>query len=66
MSNNNIVSVNPETQQYMPLKSASAFMGLPEHFLREGAKEKRFPHIKIGTKYYLDVPGTRKVLASEN
>lgn len=50
---------------YLPLKAASERIGLPVHYLRKGVKEERFPYQKVGIKYYLNIPGTLRLLEQD-
>lgn len=50
---------------YLPLKEASKRIGLPVYYLRRGVQGKRFPFEMVGNKYYLNVPGTLRVLEQD-
>ena len=50
---------------YLPLTEASKRIGLPVYYLRRGVREKRFPFEMVGKKYYLNIPGTLRVLEQD-
>lgn len=43
-------------QPFQTLKEAAGTTGLSQRFLRDGCKSGTVPHVKSGTKYYVNVP----------
>lgn len=60
-------------QQFVTVKQAVKSTGLSEHFIREGLRNGRIPHLKVGVKYLINLPQfvewlnaeTRRVSVSE-
>lgn len=43
-------------QQFVTVKQAVKSTGLSEHFIREGLRNGRIPHLKVGVKYLINLP----------
>lgn len=43
-------------QQFVTVKQAVKSTGLSEHFIRDGLKNGRIPHLKVGVKYLINLP----------
>lgn len=58
---------DPETMGiYVGLSCSSKILGLSDYQLRRGIKEKRYPHIKRGQTYLLNMPLMIQQLEAES
>jgi len=66
MNDTNVIELRQEEKTYVPLKEAAKRSGLPEYFIRDGVKNKKYPHIKLGNKYFVNFPLFLQVLEAES
>ena len=66
MNETNVIELQQEEKAYVPLKEAAKRSGLPEYFIRDGVKNKKFPHIKLGNKYYVNFPLFLTIVEAES
>lgn len=54
-----------KVSERLNIKDTAKRFGLSEYGLRQGAKEGRYPHIKVGNKYIFDVELLEQCLKQE-
>lgn len=51
---------------FLTIRDASTVTGLSQHSLRQGVRSGRYPHIRAGEKYLLNMPLLRELLDEES